>query len=411
MEVGCNACHDVKQEDDGPRVVLNAEGNELCFTCHEDKRPQPSQLSVHAPVRKERCISCHEPHRSPNAYLLRRPTEGTDSAANLCLSCHGEIAAQLRKPVKHPAVDLGCAVCHTTHKSGPASAPEGVFHLSKPQPELCLDCHDAGDAGLQAAHRKQPFGRARCTECHNPHGSDQKKLLNNYVHPPFAERQCDTCHQEPKNGRVALVEGGRRELCLVCHADMQERLDKAKVKHAPVTGEAGCVACHSPHAANYPHQARRGPVQLCLSCHTNLAQARLGKAFLHQPVFELSCLVCHQEHAGDRPKRLRAEVNALCLECHGPKALDIVRGEKPVALFDGAVRLPAKPFDDLRWLQLGAGGRGHPLSNHLVSSAAQDGKPEINCLTCHLPHAANGSRELLVIEQANSSVLCVRCHK
>ncbi len=412
VELGCNACHDVSQEDDRTSVFLTSQGNDLCFTCHDDKRPNPAMLFSHAPVRKEQCVLCHDPHSSANPRLLRRPTDNLEPGKNLCLGCHNNIATQINKSKRHAAVETGCSTCHETHKSEPAGTPQGVFHLTRPQPELCLDCHDGKDAGLLEAHSKQPFDRARCTECHNPHGSDQAKLLNDYVHPPFAEKQCDMCHQEPKDSRVVLAEGARRDLCLTCHSNIQERVDQARFKHAPLNSDSGCVSCHSPHAAAYPHQIRRGPVDLCLSCHTEQAKLRATKAYLHAPVFSVSCLICHQEHAGDRPRRLRAETNALCLECHGPNATKIVQATGPVRLFEGQVTLPLKSFDEIKWLQLGPDGkRGHPYPNHPVSAAAEKDMPVINCLTCHLPHAADGNPGLLVTEQANSSTLCVQCHK
>lgn len=405
--MGCDTCHKVEQEDDETEILLTVEGNELCFTCHEDKRPQPAQLSVHSPVRTGQCTACHDPHSTQSAHLLRRATESREPGENLCLGCHRDITAQIQKPMQHAAVDLGCAACHTTHKSDPGGAPEGVFHLTKAQPELCLDCHEAGDASLQAAHLNQPFASARCSECHNPHGSERAKLLNNFVHSPFAEKQCDTCHEAPQSGKVVLSEGARRELCLTCHADMQERLDKAPVAHAALSEESGCVGCHSPHAATYPYQVRRGPVALCLTCHTGRAQERVEKAYLHRPAFEQSCLICHQEHTGERPRRLRAEVNDLCLECHGNQNAAKFQAGGMVKLFGDTVEVDTAALSGLRILALRPGAqRGHPFGGHPVSGA-----DPINCVTCHNPHATNGSPKFLVTETANSTPLCVKCHK
>lgn len=412
VQAGCNACHGVSVEEEQITVSLTAKGNDLCFTCHEEKRPNPAVLFGHPPIQQERCIACHDPHTSANPKLLRRPTDVLEAGKNLCLDCHKNIETQINKRNRHAAVETGCSTCHETHRSEPSSTAQGTFHLAKPQPELCLDCHDAKDKDLQAAHLKQPFERARCTECHNPHGSDQSKLLNNYVHLPFAEKQCDVCHEAAKDGRVVLSDGARRDLCLACHSNIQGRMEPAKFKHAPLGSDAGCVSCHSPHAATYPHQIRRDPVALCLNCHTDQARARVTKAHLHAPVFSMSCLICHEEHGGDRPRRLRAETNTLCLECHGQQAIKIVQTTGPVELFGGKVKLPAKPFDDIRWLQLGTSGKsGHPFANHPVSAEPGKGKPAINCLTCHLPHAADGNRALLVTEQSSESTLCVRCHK
>src|SRR5574337_441293 len=84
------------------------------------------------------CLSCHSPHGSANRSLVLKPASG-GKAENLCLSCHGAITAQIAKSKQHPAVDAGCDTCHSLHKSGPAGTPEGVFHLTKAQPELCLE--------------------------------------------------------------------------------------------------------------------------------------------------------------------------------------------------------------------------------------------------------------------------------
>jgi len=405
VQAGCDTCHAVEQDEDESQVRLTLDGNELCFTCHQDKQPQPSQITLHFPVRKEHCTVCHDAHSTQAPHLLRQNTESRLTAENLCLSCHGEIAAQIQKPVQHAAVDMGCSACHTTHKTEPSDQPEGRLHLAQGPPDLCLSCHDAADAALEKAHSNQPFANSRCTECHNPHGSEQAKLLNNFVHRPFGEKQCETCHEPPKEGKVVLVEGAQRELCLGCHADMQERLDKAKTQHTAVSG-GDCIACHSPHAATFPHQIRRNPVGLCLTCHADFAQARVTKTVLHQPAFEQSCLICHAEHAGERPQRLRAEANNLCLECHGSQNRTKFQSPGEVKLFDGSVTVNAVGLAGMRILSIPAGAtKGHPYAGHPVAGEG------LTCLTCHRPHDADGSPKLLVTETPTPTPLCLRCHK
>ncbi|MFQ5776786.1 MAG: cytochrome c3 family protein, partial [Terriglobia bacterium] len=253
LELGCESCHEVEQEESETQVFLVAEGNELCFACHTEKEPAPSQLSLHAPVRREPCTVCHDSHASPNESLLRLGTESREPAENLCLGCHANIVAQIQKPIEHGAVDLGCSVCHLTHKSEPEDAPEGVFHLTQAPPELCLDCHDVEEVTLAEAHLQQPFAGSRCPECHNPHGSSRAKLINNFVHSPFEEKACDTCHEAPQEGQLAFVEGARRDLCLFCHAEKQELLEQSPFVHSALL-VGGCVDCHSPHAATNSHQ-------------------------------------------------------------------------------------------------------------------------------------------------------------
>lgn len=447
----CTICHEPHSSQFPAQ--LRADENTLCDSCHEansssahidrearrvellGKQPYPladydtapKMGTLHSPPpgatvsthpvagtdhRKRsivlKCSSCHDPHASDVSKLLRKAAEGRETSENLCLSCHPELLSQIHKKIQHAAVDMGCRTCHTVHTSQPSGKPEGVFHLVQGQPDLCLTCHDATDAAIQKAHLGQPFATSRCTECHNPHGSDRAKLINNFVHPPFEEKACDTCHSEPKDGKIVLNEGARRDLCLACHPKVQESLATAKFVHAALEKDTGCVSCHTPHAATYVHQTRRRSVELCLTCHTRQSVAWQGKEYIHPPAFEISCAVCHHPHVGESRRRVRAEdVNKLCLECHGKQMRSRLQAGGTVELFGGTVKVDATALAGLHLLPIGLEDtRGHPVANHPVS----DGD-KINCITCHSPHAADGSMRRFVTETKTSTQLCVNCHK
>jgi len=310
---------------------------------------------------------------------------------------------------------MGCGTCHTTHKSEPASEPQGIHHLNSPTPALCLDCHGADVPALNKAHQNQPVEKSNCAECHNPHGSDAPKLLNSFVHAPFDGGGCDTCHAAPNNGTVQLLEGARRTLCLTCHSDVEEALAQVKVKHVPAEMDDGCVSCHSPHATNTARQLRQGPVRTCLACHTDLAEARATKEYLHPPVFDQGCAVCHQPHGAQQERLLRAGINDLCMECHDPGISAQVRTQqrekKPVSLFGGKVEMAPEALAGIQTIQLvGNGERGHPLvPRHPVRGKYQLGEG-MSCVTCHAPHAANGSSKLYVTDSEAQQVLCRKCH-
>lgn len=415
LELGCESCHAVDRYKDETSVYLSVLGNDLCFQCHEDKKPQADQPTVHMPVRTETCITCHDAHSSAAPHLLKRASEGRDPASNLCLRCHTNIAELLAKPIEHAAVDMGCSTCHTTHKSEPASEAEGIYHLNSSPPALCLDCHGGDTPALQKAHYGQPVEDSYCAGCHNPHGSDAAKLLKPVAHPPFEARDCEICHAAPKDGKVQLVEGGRRELCLTCHSDVEEALAQVKVTHPPLEMDDGCVYCHSPHATNAPHQLKQGPVRTCFDCHTDLAEARATKDHLHYPAFKLGCPVCHQAHGGQQERLLRAGTNDLCMECHDPGIRAKVRAQerenKPLALFEGKVEVPPQALAGIETIRLIAGQRGHPfIARHPVRGKYQLGD-NLSCVTCHTPHAANGSEKLFVTESAAYQPLCQKCHR
>jgi predicted CXXCH cytochrome family protein len=423
VELGCEGCHDVDQDEDWTEIFLPTEGNELCLTCHTEMQPDPSVLTVHQPVRRDNCITCHDPHTSETDSLLRLSTEGLAAEDNLCLGCHEDILSQIQKENQHAAMEFGCSSCHSTHKNDPQVTPEGVFHLVEAQPDLCVTCHDTEDDAFRGSHSNQPVAKAECTLCHNPHGSDNAKLINNTVHGAF-EMGCETCHEEPSGDAVVLQEGAGRETCLMCHAEVEEQMGEAQIVHFPLEMDSGCVTCHNPHATTSAKLLKRGPVATCFECHTELAEARAGKKHLHRPVFETSCTVCHQPHTGERERLLRADVNDLCLACHGRQNEWVLsprtrpqrgRNKRPtsVELFGGAVELAGNALEGIKLLPVQPGDMwNHPKPGHPFGGEHEvnERTVRISCLSCHEPHAADTSSKFYVGTDDDDVDLCLTCH-
>jgi len=414
VAVGCLSCHEVRVNKDVTRVkLITATPAALCLTCHTDKKASDLKGKVHSPAVRD-CIKCHDPHQSANEQQLLQPVSG-DKGENLCLSCHTTGLNVPEKGSRHAALDMGCNTCHVTHKVGDRTQHEFAYHLAKSTPQLCLDCHDAKDAGLQKAHANQPFAKADCVQCHDPHQSRRPKLMQAFVHAPFegGKSSCDTCHEPAKNDKVVLNQPTPKELCVVCHADKAEQIEKAKVPHVGAAGD--CTDCHNPHAGKSPGFPKPDAVNVCLSCHADLAEQG-KKSHLHQPVFDQGCSICHMPHGGDNYKMLRAATpNALCLECHGP---DIqpkrLEAEHMVAIFDGTVKLPENYFAKITPLPIKY-GLGHPVDKHPVKDQMDPTdnskiRVAVNCATCHQPHASAKS-DLLVKDQANNIMFCASCHK
>lgn len=414
IATGCLSCHEVRVSKDVTRIkLITATPAALCITCHSEKDAATIHGTVHPPAVRD-CLKCHDPHTSDNKNQLIKPASG-DKGQNLCLNCHTQGLNVPEKGRRHAALDMGCDSCHTTHKTGDAGRQEFAFHLSKSVPALCLDCHDVKDEALIKAHQGQPFGAATCTQCHDPHQSAQPKLLQKFAHPPFAEKACDTCHAPAKDGKVVLTNADTRALCVTCHSDQAEKIEKAKVQHPGAQGE--CLACHNPHAGSSPGFLQPDPVNACLACHSDQAD-QFKKAHRHQPAFQQGCATCHEPHGGDNAHLLRAKTtNGLCLECHGadsqPKKLE---AEHLITIFNGSVKLPedyfAKhkvPILPLKY------GRGHPTDGHPVSAVVDPTdttkvRAKIDCLSCHQPHAS-AQADLLVKDQANNMAFCSSCHK
>jgi len=412
MAMGCLSCHEVRVNRDTTRVkLIAATPYKLCLSCHSDKDATQIKGHVHQPAIRD-CLTCHDPHTSNNKFQLLKATTG-EKKENLCLTCHTQGMNVPAKGSRHAALDMGCDACHTTHKTGEAGKAEFDFHLTKASPALCLGCHDAKDAALQKAHQNQPFDKADCLACHDPHQSEAPKLMAKFLHPPFADKQCDTCHAPAKDGKVVLTQADAKSLCVTCHSDKAEQIEKAKVQHPGAAGD--CTDCHNPHASPQPGLPKTNAVDICLGCHTEIAD--LGKkAVHHQPVFTQGCATCHDGHGNDSEHLLRAaKPNNLCLECHGPDAKPKkLESEHVVTIFDGKVKLPEDYFARVPILPLKY-GTGHPVAKHPVSDLMDPNDltkviTPLNCLTCHQPHAS-AQPDLLVKDQANNMAFCKTCHK
>ena len=402
----------MSEQDAQWSVELMAEGNELCLLCHDDKQAQSEETGIrhHAPVAEGECQGCHDPHESQFAFMLQGPVNDA-SESNFCFGCHTDISGLAKKQTLHGALEMGCLMCHQTHKGGDVNEQQFAFHLTDNTPALCLGCHDGEDPQLLSSHGGQPFQSASCTGCHNPHGSDRAKLIHPQAHPPFAEKQCEVCHEAPQQGKVVLAEAGKKELCFFCHAEKQEQISTAKVKHTYFDVYDTCTTCHSPHATDQPRWLKKPVRKLCAGCHEEQAS---DEWFVHRPI-ELhdSCAICHDPHASDFRRYLRADVNGLYLTCHAavsPKAED---GSETVTLF-GRMKLPADLFDGVPKIPLMEGNtRGHPMMRHPVSGennlAPELG--EMRCSSCHRPHGEKLGKNLFVKEGKGSSALCIQCHK
>ncbi len=413
IATGCTTCHEIIVIRDVTRTKLTAPTvTAVCLNCHADKNATDVKGRVHPPAVRD-CMQCHDPHVSDNPNQLLKATAGDSKATNLCLSCHNIGVDVPKDGSRHPALDMGCDACHVTHKTGERGKREFDYHLKKDAPALCADCHDLKDAALAKAHQDQPFASADCLTCHDPHQSTQPKLMAKFTHMPFAAGQCDSCHQAAKDGKVVLTAETPKQVCLVCHSDKGEEIEKAKVQHAGAAGD--CTDCHNPHGGRTPGFQKPDAVNVCLGCHSDQAEEQ-KKAHLHQPAFTQGCYTCHEPHGGPNEHLLRAATpNKLCLECHGPDRNPVkLESEHLVTIFDGKVKLPENYFSVLGTLPLkysmGHPVRGHPVADLVDPKDMTTVKVKLNCLTCHQPHASV-QPGLLVKDQINNEAFCGSCHK
>ena len=217
-----------------------------------------------------------------------------------CLECHDDLK---EKKVIHAALETGCESCHSAIDATdvPHEKTNSVDQgLSSEPPELCYECHDKEDMEGKVTH--SPVEGGECTSCHNPHKSDNEKLLMS--EPPA--------------------------LCYECH---DEDDFKGKLTHAPVA-VGKCVACHGPHASDNLALLLHKINKVCVKCHlekdlTSGSHIISGFGNTVHPVKKkkdpkregrtLSCSSCHNPHSSEWIKLFRYKANSLydlCMHCH-----------------------------------------------------------------------------------------------
>jgi predicted CXXCH cytochrome family protein len=118
--------------------------------------------SAHQPATDEKgCSNCHNRDAS---FALLKPKD------DLCVACHADRTHQF--PYMHgPAAAGACAECHDPHRSP-------LPHLQRTlPPKLCFQCHDQTPPGAKPPRCTRPSDDARCTDCHNPHGGQDRWFL------------------------------------------------------------------------------------------------------------------------------------------------------------------------------------------------------------------------------------------
>ena len=299
-EGDCIACH--KPHGGTGRFLLEVgeDRTELCLSCH-DAAPF-KQKFMHGPVVAGACIKCHAPHEAAQKGLLDGPVR------NLCLKCHVDIARSLKEaPVVHPPVKDGpCTSCHNPHGSPVARL------LKKKMPDVCVECHvKIGKKleGVKVPH-KPIQQEGSCISCHSPHYSQNKRLL-----PLDEMATCLSCHDKDNLGTPRLrniktelagkkhlhgpIEKGECKACHDPHGSDNFRMLRGSYPsdtYAPYKeGLYGaCLGCHEKNLLRFPDTTlytsfRNGNRNLH---YVHVANSRKGR----------TCRVCHEPHASDGPK-------------------------------------------------------------------------------------------------------------
>jgi len=311
-DTSCLKCHKIHG---GVERAQSQPAGALCLSCHKAVINPEAGGFTHTPVANGQCLLCHTPHGGQARHNLVdklgaacqtcHPVDETLRKAHGayavdqadCTSCHNphsfDRARKLLKKTEHPPFRK-CEVCHVASQG--ANRPG----LVKPQKQLCLTCHAASKiTPVKSADGKPmkvhvPAQQGLCTSCHNPHASDQAKLVKD---APLANT------------------------CFLCHGKIEDATLRPH-EHKPVA-TGNCLLCHQPHASVNDRLLTKGPLVQCQPCHgTQMKFSHPVGMRGDKPVIDpttkkmLTCARCHAIHGSTVPSLLPMEMDDLCRTCH-----------------------------------------------------------------------------------------------
>jgi len=285
---------DAKSKEPG----YSKKGADTCLKCHDEDNEYPvlpifntkhGELNdPRSPLAKLQCETCHGQggahqkkakkgkKKAPIRAFGRKAWTPTKEQNAVCLSCHQDNHRANWSGGAHDKEAMACADCHVVH------ARHDPMLKVKSQSDKCTSCHIKQRAEFhRASAHPVRYGKMKCTECHNPHGSYSDKLLK-------------AAH--------------KNDLCVSCHAEKRGPLLWA---HAPV--DEDCTLCHSPHGSVHPTLLKKRPPLLCQQCHAAAGHPSIAfrgnglpTGTPNQFLLGRSCLNCHsQVHGSNHPSGVK----------------------------------------------------------------------------------------------------------
>ena len=181
-----------------------------------------------------------------------------------CQSCHSRSAHDSFSGSKHDARNVGCVTCHSVH----APKSEKSQLKTATQQETCVQCHRKEVNKVhKSSHMPVTEGKMECTTCHNPHGSQNIRMLRE---GNSINESCASCHAE-KRGPFLWEHAVGRENCVTCHDPHGSNNERMLVAKLPML----CQRCHvhSRHPATIYdstqiiNKSNRVAGRSCVNCH------------------------------------------------------------------------------------------------------------------------------------------------
>jgi DmsE family decaheme c-type cytochrome len=222
-----------------------------------------------------------------------------DAKSGVCLSCHADNRhLAFWESGRHKKNEVSCNNCHNIHAAAPPAAAGGLVRkdpsitpftttIRQQEHETCTSCHkQIRSQLLKTSHHPIIEGKVKCTSCHNPHGAVSHAM----VKEESVNQLCTSCHTE-KRGPFMFEHPPVEENCLSCHNSHGSNHARLLNERVPNL----CQDCHdwSRHPGTYysgnqgfnnPTPNTRLVARACLNCHTAVhgtnAPANRGKFFL-----------------------------------------------------------------------------------------------------------------------------------
>lgn len=384
-----------------------------CALCHSEILKEIK----HKPAEND-CFLCHKFETKGESLYV-----GLEKGANeLCFDCHNFEDYKKSKSL-HPVFEE-CNLCHLPHSSKFKSL------LKNETLSLCLDCHNLKDL-KEKKHKNQPI-EGFCINCHNPHFSNNEKLLEGkFFHKPYIENSCEGCHKKTITKKIRLILP-LENLCFACHKTLEEEKNE-KFLHKPFKFN-DCLSCHNAHFSFKENLLKLSEKELCLSCHKDIKLD--GK--IHSPV-ENGCLDCHKPHSSQMDFLIskdlmeKEEISSLCFSCHTSDE-NLKKKHRNAKMENLECSICHNPHSSKNKILLNDNSV-HPVfedcSNcHIENLETQEKVPNLcfmchsnieesinsfkykhtpakeDCTTCHTPHISNYPPLLL----NNTRKVCSQCH-
>ncbi len=256
-------------------------GSETCETCHAEVAKKfsanpHSRLALMHNGKGATCESCHGPGKAhvegggDITKIFRFSKASAKQIDETCLGCHEGAHPNFERSA-HGEAGVSCTGCHSVH-----SFQDEASLLKVSQPKLCYTCHtDVKPAFAQPFHHKVDEGLIKCSDCHDPHGTFQGKMVKSTA--------------------------DQNAICTKCHTETAGPF----VFEHPVIKTEGCTTCHSSHGSPNPRLLNVSNINtLCLQCHseTNMgafphAVSPIGPAH-NQTAQYVACTNCHTQIHG-----------------------------------------------------------------------------------------------------------------